>query len=380
MGKSGLARPTHSVPASRLGQAIVWLRDRGVSAEHLASVLGTTGLNIRQIDYRERRRPDQTDLRQPQPSTRALGIRRDEDAAPASRRRDTHIGAVRERIETIRSAHVADGRYSAAASLLKQLHSYQGFPSNIDWLRLAGHLHRERAWFLVHSGQTAQALEQAAVAIAIGKRVYRMAQKSTSADAKDVVDAALIQAHAHLMRREPEAAFAALQLVEDASEAANLQLGSDYYRQRGVVLLQAGLNAPAIRYFRKSGERMIELGEGSHPLSASITSHRYVSLLTGSVDSAAELASLASDAFGASSMEASVSTNFAAASALSVDSHAAELSASELLARNRNTSAQFGHQATLTRLLTITPSLNLPLPIRRDWIRQALYINATARR
>jgi hypothetical protein len=190
----------------------------------------------------------------------------------------------------------------------------------------------------------------------------------------------LILAHAHVMRREPKAALAALQLVEDASDAAGLSLGSDYHRQRGVVLLQAGVDKTAVRYFRKAGLRMIELGEGSHPLSEAVTNDRYVCLLTGNFDRAQEIALSAREAFGPSSMEGSVSANFAAACALSIDSATAEATGRELLAANLETVGHFGHQATLSLLLSVTPDLGLPPSERRAWIRQTLYINAAANR
>jgi hypothetical protein len=367
------------VAVSSLGPAIVWLRDHGVSAERLASVFRTTAVNIRQIDYRQRRLPPDAAFEGFKLDAHPLGIRSDEDASLHSHNRHVRVQAIRERIGTIRKEYVVSGQYLKAAAQLKQLHAYRGFPSSLDWLRIVGHLHREQAWFLVHSGRTTAALAQAARAISVSRRVYQQVRKPASGDAKDIVDAALILAHAHVMRREPKAALAALQLVEDASDAAGLSLGSDYHRQRGVVLLQAGVDETAVRYFRKAGLRMIELGEGSHPLSEAVASDRYVCLLTGNFDRAQEIALSAREAFGPSSMEGSVSANFAAACALSIDSATAEATGRELLA-SLPTAKHFGHQATLSLLLSVTPDLGLPPSERRAWIRQTLYINAAANR
>jgi hypothetical protein len=378
MPTSSPVPPPLTVSLSRLGPAIAWLRDRGVSAERLASVFRTTAGNIRQIDYRQRRRPQDVGQGQRYDAS-TLGIRPDEDASLRSDRRSVAIDRVRERIAAIRSSHIANSRYLDAATELRRLHAYRGFPSSLDWLRILSRLHREQAWFLVHSGRTTEGIDHANRAIAAARRVYQHARKPASGDAKDIVDAALILAHAHLMRQEPRLGLQALQLVEDASDASGLLLGSDFYRQRGVVLLQAGVDEPAIRYFRKSGQRMLELGEGSHPLSAAVSGDRYVCLLTGNFERAQEIAHQARETFGSSSMEASVSGNFAVACSLSIGSRTAEATGRELLA-SVPTAKHFGHQTTLSLLLSLTPDLALKLPERRAWITHALYINAAANR
>ncbi len=47
-----------------------------------------------------------------------------------------------------------------------------------------------------------------------------------------------------------------------------------------------------------------------------------------------------------------------------------------MLAENRDVARRFGHQATLSRLLVLTPNLQLPPPERRAWVRWVMYANA----
>ena len=48
----------------------------------------------------------------------------------------------------------------------------------------------------------------------------------------------------------------------------------------------------------------------------------------------------------------------------------------ELLAVNQQTAARFGHQATVSKLLSLTPELGLSRGLEAIWVRKALYQNA----
>jgi hypothetical protein len=50
--------------------------------------------------------------------------------------------------------------------------------------------------------------------------------------------------------------------------------------------------------------------------------------------------------------------------------------ARELLAVNQPTAARFGHQATVSKLLSLTPELGLSRGLEAIWVRKALYQNA----
>ena len=55
---------------------------------------------------------------------------------------------------------------------------------------------------------------------------------------------------------------------------------------------------------------------------------------------------------------------------------AVQLAAQELLDRQSESVRSFGHQATIHRLLSVTPELGLYGELRRAFIRRALYENA----
>ena len=83
--------------------------------------------------------------------------------------------------------------------------------------------------------------------------------------------------------------------------------------------------------------------------------------------------------FGTESLEHCICTHWTAACAISVDSPAANREAVELLAANHPLAGRFGHQATIAKLLSLTPALGLYSRLRAAWVRFALYENAFSR-
>jgi hypothetical protein len=67
--------------------------------------------------------------------------------------------------------------------------------------------------------------------------------------------------------------------------------------------------------------------------------------------------------------------NWAAAVGLKIDSVSSEDLAQELLTTLSTCNEPFAHQGTITKLLSITPSLKLASQMKDRWIRFALYQN-----
>lgn len=68
-------------------------------------------------------------------------------------------------------------------------------------------------------------------------------------------------------------------------------------------------------------------------------------------------------------------TTWTAAAALMAGTRSLEYEAVALLDANRDLASRFGHQATVTKLLRMTPELNLYPLLRSRFIRRALYEN-----
>jgi hypothetical protein len=194
--------------------------------------------------------------------------------------------------------------------------------------------------------------------------------------AEEFIRSGLIGSQAALLARHPDEALGILALVADAASHMNAPLGSDHFRQRGVAMFQKREDEQARKYFKLSAETMERLGEASTPVSILMTGPRHINLLGPlNWDSAQEILSAARNAFGPESLEYSMSIHWAVACALSTDSLAVTSSALELLQTRPQPAPHFGHQATIAKLLSITPELGLDERLRKAWVRRALYEN-----
>jgi hypothetical protein len=284
-------------------------------------------------------------------------------------------------VDRIRREYAPSTHYLAAANQLKRLQQFRGYPSSAHWYRFIARVHRERAWFLTHAGHVESALRDARQADAAGRVAHRYAPSADDArqDLQALAETALITSQAHLLNQDPVAALQALETVEAALEAARRPLGSDYYRQRAVALLQLGADLPAQRFFARSMTVMKAGGEASRPIEVEYTGSRYLHLLSGSWDDAALLAHEVADNFGADTLHACVARHWAVATGLATGSPNVRREARAILLA-REPSRTFGHQRTLGRLLACTPDLGLAAAVQSHWIRFALYQNGVRRR
>jgi hypothetical protein len=69
-----------------------------------------------------------------------------------------------------------------------------------------------------------------------------------------------------------------------------------------------------------------------------------------------------------------MNVNWAAATAYVTDSREAHRKAKRLLHTKSHLTAGYGHQATVTHLLNLTP--RLPKHLRKEWVFFSLYYNA----
>jgi len=154
---------------------------------------------------------------------------------------------------------------------------------------------------------------------------------------------------------------------------------ADYYRQRGVALFQLGNkhDDEARTSFAQSEHQMRKLGEGESEAQALMTGTRHINLLgKPDWDGALRVMEMVENTFPSDSLEASMTRHWAAACGLLTGDGRIRQRGQELLAVNQQTAARFGHQATVSKLLYLTPELGLSRGLEAIWVRKALYQNA----
>ncbi len=374
-----------SVELSEYRFVIDWLMSvAGVSSTRLGALFGTSAENIRRLKYLVPRQMEPSlitfmpDLEMV-PSTamhRGVGIRSHRDILRHSDKASPTTDRLESEIQARFENHRRDHEFLAGTASLLQLKQKLGHISEGRRMALAGILEQRIAWFLVHSGLVRSAVSHANYSLwLLQSSYYRLGKKET---AQEFIKSALIASHGNLLAGRPAAAMPVLELMREACQHIGAEPRSDYFRQRGVALFQlgGGHDAEAAACFEESERQMRRFGEGDKAQSL-MTGKRYVNLLgktdwEGSLDvNEAVLA-----AFPSNSLEVAMARHWAAACGLLSADGPVRQRARELLESNRDVAGRFGHQATIHKLLSLTPELGLPRGLKAIWIRKALYQNA----
>src|ERR1035437_2259060 len=390
---------------------IDWLMSVGVSSPRLAALFGTSAGNIRRLKYLASRQlepplitflPD-LDLVPSTAMHRGIGIRSHKDilrrADKPSPTLDWLRGEIDTRFERHRQQYQAprprqelvlrgeiDTRFErhrqqyqflAGARSLGQLKQRLGHMSESRRIALAGVLEQRISWFLVHSGFSRSAISHASLSLWLLQSAhYRLGSRE---EVREFIKSTLIAAHANLLAAWPAAALQILDFMRAASESIGAPLGSDYYRQRGIAFFQLGNkhDDEAKASFAQSERKMRKLGEGESEAEALMTGTRHINLLgKPDWDEALRVMEMAENTFRSDSLEASMTRHWAAACGLLTGDGPIRQRTRELLAVNQQTAARFGHQATVSKLLSLTPELGLSRGLEAIWVRKALYQNA----
>ena len=366
---------------SQFGSAFAWLLEKGVSSARLATLFNTTPGNVRVAALRSRRRiPETPATFTPIGTTLAtglaidLGVRTEPDEVVRTPARAHNLEMLRNEIQECATEFSNRYEFLGGARELRRLLPRIGFAGDARRIAVQAWLHQKIAWFLVHSGRCGSASEQSRIARDLWRVAY---QEQGSRDyVEGFIQASLIGSHAFLLARRPHEAWAVLDLARDAADAIGDPLGSDHFRQRGVALLQLREDERARKHFEKSAELMEKLNEATVPAQILMTGARHAGVLALDCDQGLDVLTAARQAFGEESLEASMALHWAAAASLLTDSSSAIRDAADLLSQHPEPAPQFGHQATIRKLLSITPELGFDARLRRLWVRRALYENA----
>ena len=367
---------------SQFGLAFAWLLDKDVPSTRLASLFGTTPANVRVIAFRTRHSapeasPEDSALGcQPPPElAEELGVRTAPDEVVDTPLRARRLEQLRNEIDSAVIRYSSQYRFLGGVACLRGLAPWVGYAGDSRRIALAALLHQQIAWFLVHSGRCGSAAREATLARKLWRRAFHESRNREYGEY--FIQAALIGSQAFLLARRPQEAWKTLEIARDAAESIRAPLGSDHFRQRGVALFQLREDDRAVGQFERSTVAMEKLNEAKNPAQLLMTGTRHTNLL-GSVkcDRAQEILHIARHAFGDSSLEASMCMHWSAACGLFTDSPSQIQQAVALLDAHPNPAPQFGHQATIRKLLAVTPELGLDARLRQAWVRRSLYENA----
>src|ERR1017187_5027343 len=305
---------------------IDWLMSVGVSSPRLAGLFKTSRENIRRLKYFAARQLEPSlitfipDLEMV-PSTAmhgGVGIRSHLEILRRSEKPSSTFAWLEEQVEARFESHRKQYRYLDGASSHASL----------------------SLWLL----QTAY---------------YRLSRQD---DVREFIKSALIASQGNLLAGRPAASLPILDIIHDAAQTIGAPLGSDYYRQRGVALFQLGsrYDDETKKSFEQSEQQMRRLGEAGSEAQALMTGARHVNILgKPDWDGALKVLEIVQSTFSADSLEASMTRHWAAATAFLTDDNQIRQRATELLQDNQATAARFGHQATISKLLSMTPELGL---------------------
>jgi hypothetical protein len=364
------------------GTAIAWLLSKDVSSTRLATLFHTTPENIRVVAFRARHGvlvEDERELPLEQEASPELagmvGVRQTPDEVVRTPIGTRRLEYLKDEIERVVTWHSEAYKFMDGVRSLRRLAPQIGFPADSRRVALSARLRQYSAWFLVHSGRCDSAAHEAHMARTLWKLAYHESREREYAER--FIQSALIGSQAHLLSRRPQQAWELLELASDAVASIGAPEGSDNPRQRGVALFQLREDQRAAEHFQKATQAMERCGEARIPAQLLMTGARHISLL-GDLkwDKSQEVLDVAVHSFGSESLEASMALNWAAACGLSTDSLSISRQALDILQTSSQPATQFGHQATIHKLLALTPDLGLDSRLRRIWVRRALYENA----
>jgi tetratricopeptide (TPR) repeat protein len=359
-----------------MGPEIELLRSFGIPASRISNLLDESAANIRQISRRAQF-PKQRPLEIPAPPVREAQL---EEFWLYGKRRKA-LEALEWEVEDIFNHYASAYQFEEGADVLMGLLELVSAPTNPRRVRLRARIHHHIAWFKVQQGKAKSAFDHGQFSMWLSRQAYK--------DSWDILDlnryvetALIVSMAAHLSaegqdRSEAHALFV-LWLAKEAAETAKNPRGSEHFRQRGSAYFHLGYEDEARANFLKAIQKAREKGEARDENHALMIGNRFLNLLgkTPNWDGAQELLSKVSDTFGKHSLEYAINVNYASAAGFLTNDSTNKQEVLKLLLSNASLIEPFGRQATVLRLLSITPDLKLAPAEQSRWIKQVLRANA----
>jgi hypothetical protein len=371
----------------QLAGVVAWLRHRGVDGRRLAAAFQTNQSYIRVLAHRGRTLADSEgiesadtdkDSRRILAHMQARGVG-PEDTVVLTNAQRRNVEALTLDVDRIRREAEATGDFRTGVDQLVRMSMFLGRPQSVDLVRLRARLRWHTSWCLVHSGFSRSAAVAAWRAMADFR--YCFSQAEHPSDIQMLQTVGLVASLAQLLRRRPSRARQFLNVVDGVTRNARGPLPADYYRQQGMASFQLGDDEGARRLLAQGALALAEQEPHRKTLDIRFSEFR-LTLCQRAIDwdRTTELLNEIQMAFGRGSLKASMMAHWTAAAGFSTDSPRIHQECADLLRENSAVASRFGHQATLSRLLRLTPDLRLPDDLRRVWLRHAMYANVFSRR
>lgn len=365
-----------AIAARNLGPEIEILRSFQISASRIAFLLDEDSSNIRQISRRSQF-PKASLISVTALPTREQQI---EDFRLYGQRRQA-VENLEWQVEETFNQYASRYEFVEGAKALGPFLSLLSVPRNPRKVRLKARIHHHIAWFSIQQGKCSSALDHGQFAMWLSRQAYQASWDVL--DLNRYVETALIvsmAAHLSAERTERSEAYslAILWLAQQAAEAAGNPRGSEHFRQRGSALFNLGYEEDARKCLIEAMQRAREKNEARDENHVEMIGKRFLNLLGKSpdVDSAQGLLLKVESTFGRDSLEYAINVNYTAAAGLLTNDPKIAQGSVDLLRFNAETIASFGRQATVTKLLSITPDLRLNDAQLGRWIKQVLRANA----
>lgn len=264
--------------------------------------------------------------------------------------------------------------YQSDLRRLKQFLPFVGYPANTLRVRILARIHQQMAWLESHLGLSTSSVQEARASIALFQVAF--AESGDRGDLKRISQSCLIAANSCLLSHDPQAALRFQNLARQASERVSDCDLSDHHRQRGVALLQIGVehDEEAKSCFMRAASALAESPEPQTDASVlQVGSGNTCILGHGDWDAAMAVYQAIRSSYRAGNLRMIMAATKVAACGLVLDSPSIVSDSIAILNTQRDFAPMFGHQATRIRLLRLTPEL--PARLRRPWTRWALYAN-----
>ncbi len=381
---------TKRLHAHEIPQAVRFLRkDLKVRAMHIASVLGETPENIRQLTRRTRAYgAAEQPLALEEDDIELLDLNDAQRGAEAKRRtqgvriRTKHDLDLTERdVWAIFQNHQAVGLKEGYDALLL-VRPCVAHARHADALRVRLLIEEKLAWFAQALGDTQQAFIYARAAMSLALDAFR-----ESGGEKQYLlrygEAALVASICLQKMHLPALAFPYVRAADEANEAVGQKPGSEHLRQRGAIHLQMGdrYDQDARSEFDRARERMKQKEEANHPVDLKMTSLRQKALIDPGIhwDDAQEMLAEVAQTYGQKSLQYETAARFVAAVGLKFASSESNQTALELLDSISPVPAS-GLGSGVPHILSMTPGLGLKGGDLDRWLRFALWETPPSRK
>jgi tetratricopeptide (TPR) repeat protein len=365
-----------AIAARNLGPEIEILRSFQISASRIAFLLDEDSSNIRQISRRSQF-PKASLISVTALPTREQQI---EDFRLYGQRRQA-VEDLEWQVEETFNQYASRYEFVEGAKVLGSFLSSLSTPKNPRKVRLKARIHHHIAWFSIQQGKCRSALDHGQFAMWLSRQAYQASWDVLDLN-RYVETALIVSMAAHLSAertdRSETYSLAILWLAQQAAEAAGNPRGSEHFRQRGSALFNLGYEEDARKCLIEAMQRAREKNEARDENHVEMIGKRFLNLLGKSpdFDSAQGLLSKVESTFGRDSLEYAINVNYTAAAGLLTNDPKIAQGSVDLLRLNAEMIASFGRQATVTKLLSITPDLRLNDAQLGRWIKQALRANA----